>query len=192
MVTRGESVSRISRTPIALPSGVAFALDGASVTVKGKRGQLSVVVPSSLVVEKEGEGDKLRVRTRAPIKVSDLPKELSMLCGTFKRLIQNMVIGVSDGFSRTLELNGVGYRAEVQGKILKLKLGYSHESLFDIPSDIDIKAEKPTILTILGSDKQRVGQVVSEIRKLRPPEPYKGKGIRRSDEFVRRKEGKRK
>lgn len=183
-------MSRISWTPVVLPDGVTCSFEGAAVVVCGAKGKLSVAFPESLRIDAQEKG--VFVRTREEIKLSEIPKELSILCGTFKRLIQNMVMGVSQGFSKSVELIGVGYRAEMQGNTLKLNLGYSHDVLYAIPDGITVRFEKPTMFFIEGIDKQLVGQVASEVRKFRPPEPYKGKGIRVAGEFIRRKEGKAK
>ena len=186
-------MSRLIRTPVNLPEGVHCVLNGQEVLVEGKKGKLSLKVPASLEVEQK-EKDVFIRPTDKNIKLSELPKELSMLSGTFKRLIQNMVIGVSEGFCKTLELVGVGYRAEYQAQEsrLKLSLGFSHDIFYPIPQGIDVSVEKATVVKICGIDKQLVGQIAAQIRKYRPPEPYKGKGVRFAGEFVRRKEGKAK
>ena len=120
------------------------------------------------------------------------PEKSRMMWGTMRSLAQSLVTGVTEGFTKNLEINGVGYRAQVEGKNLKLQLGFSHDVIFPIPEGIDIKCERPTAISVSGADKQRVGQIAAEIRSYRPPEPYKGKGVKYADEFIYRKEGKKK
>ena len=186
-------MSRISRTPVVFPEGVKHSLqEGKMLTVEGAKGKLDLTIHDALRLEVDGQN--IFVRTKKSVKQSEIPKDLSMLCGTYKRLIQNMVTGVSEGFSKTLELVGVGYRAEYQPQNarLKLSLGFSHDIFYPIPQGIEVAVEKATTVKISGIDKQQVGQIAAEIRKFRPPEPYKGKGVRLAGEFVRRKEGKAK
>jgi large subunit ribosomal protein L6 len=159
-------------------------VDGQQVTAKGKLGQLSMVLNRD--VKPELEGDKVTVR---PLNES---KRTRMAWGMSRNMINNMVTGVSAGFTVGLEINGVGYRAAVQGKNLNLQLGYSHEVQFPIPEGITIKCDKPTNISITGADKQKVGQVAAVIRSYRQPEPYKGKGIKYKSETILRKEGKKK
>jgi large subunit ribosomal protein L6 len=177
-------MSRIGKNPVALPQGVTVDLAGQTLTAKGRLGTLSVVV-SNEVTATVGDG----AVTIAP---KDESKQARAMWGTTRALVNNMVTGVSAGFTRNLEINGVGYRAAVQGSNLNLQLGYSHDIHYPIPPDVRIACERPTAITVTGADRQRVGQVASEIRAFRPPEPYKGKGIKYSDETVRRKEGKKK
>ncbi len=177
-------MSRVGKYPVAVPSGVNVEIAGAVVTAKGKLGQLSLAIPDE--VEARLEAGKVWVKTRAE------GKRARMMWGTTRSLINNMIAGVSKGFTVNLEIQGVGYRAAVQGKNLQLQLGYSHDVVFPIPDGIAIKCERPTLISISGSDRQRVGQVAAEIRAKRGPEPYKGKGIRYEGEQVRRKEGKKK
>ncbi|MBT7451645.1 MAG: 50S ribosomal protein L6 [Rhodospirillaceae bacterium] len=177
-------MSRIGQMPIEVPSGVEVKIDGAAVNMKGKRGELQAVLAPE--VEANLDDGKLTV------VVQDESKRTQQLWGMWRANLQNMVTGVSDGFVRNLEIQGVGYRAAVQGKTLKLDLGFSHQVIFPIPEGIEIKCEKPTAIAVAGADKQRVGQVAAEIRAYRKPEPYKGKGIRYEGEYVRRKEGKKK
>lgn len=181
-------MSRIALTPVNLPVGVECTMEGNRVWVRGSKGKLSLEVPETLEIDIAGTTVMVRVRCSG----SDLPKKLLMLRGTFKRLIANMAIGVSAGFSKTMELAGVGFRAELKGKILKMALGYSHDIEYSVPDDVEIKVEKPTIFVVSGIDKQRVGQVVSEIQRFRKPEPYKGKGVKIQGQYVRRKAGKTK
>ena len=177
-------MSRIGKHAVAVPSGVEVAVSGQEVTVKGTLGQLSHVMADEVEVARDG--DDVWVKPRGEDTRS------RAMWGMSRTLVNNMVIGVSEGFSRTLEINGVGYRAAVDGKFLNLQLGYSHDIKLAIPDDIEIKCPRPTEITIKGADKQRVGRIASEIRSLRKPEPYKGKGIRYENEYVRRKEGKKK
>ncbi|HYB11799.1 MAG TPA: 50S ribosomal protein L6 [Alphaproteobacteria bacterium] len=177
-------MSRVGKYPVAVPGGVDVQLGGANLTVKGKLGQLSLPIPDD--VEAKFDQGKIWVKPRGETK------RARMLWGTYRSLINNLIAGVSKGFTVNLEIQGVGYRASVQGKNLQLLLGYSHDVVFPIPEGITIKCDKPTSITISGADRQRVGQVAAEIRAMRGPEPYKGKGIRYEGEHVRRKEGKKK
>ena len=177
-------MSRIGKDPVAIPQGVTVDLAGDTLTAKGRLGTLSLVVTNE-VTASIADGNV----TIAP---KDESKRARAMWGTTRALVNNMVTGVSAGFTRNLEINGVGYRAAVQGSNLNLQLGYSHDIQYPIPPDIKISCERPTAITVSGADRQRVGQVASEIRAFRPPEPYKGKGIKYSDETIRRKEGKKK
>ncbi|MFZ3235033.1 MAG: 50S ribosomal protein L6 [Stellaceae bacterium] len=177
-------MSRIGKNPVAVPSGVEVQLSGRTLTARGGLGALTLVV-SNDVTASVADGEI----TIAPANDS---KQSRAMWGTTRALVNNMVTGVSKGFSVGLEITGVGYRAAVQGNTLNLQLGYSHDIAFPIPGDIKIACERPTVINVSGSDRQRVGQVAAEIRAFRPPEPYKGKGIRYSGEIVRRKEGKKK
>jgi len=177
-------MSRIGKNPVAIPEGVTVDLAGETLTAKGRLGTLSVVVGNE-VTASIADGNV----TIAP---KDESKRARAMWGTTRALVNNMVTGVANGFTRNLEINGVGYRAAVQGSSLNLQLGYSHDVNYPIPSDVKITCERPTAITISGADRQRVGQVAAEIRSFRPPEPYKGKGIKYSDETIRRKEGKKK
>jgi large subunit ribosomal protein L6 len=177
-------MSRIGKHPVAVPSGVEVQLSGQTLSAKGSLGALSLVI-SNDVTASVADG----MVTIAPKSET---KQARAMWGTTRALVNNMVAGVSKGFSVTLEINGVGYRAAVQGNALNLQLGYSHDIAFPIPGDVRIACERPTVITVSGADRQRVGQVAAEIRAYRPPEPYKGKGIKYSTETVRRKEGKKK
>jgi large subunit ribosomal protein L6 len=177
-------MSRIGKNPVALPQGVTVDNAGQTLTAKGSLGTLSLVV-SNEVTATIADGTV----TIAP---KDESKQARAMWGTTRALVNNMVTGVSTGFTRNLEINGVGYRAAVQGSNLNLQLGYSHDISFPIPPDVKIACERPTAITVTGANRQRVGQIASEIRAFRPPEPYKGKGIKYSDETIRRKEGKKK
>ena len=177
-------MSRIGKNPVAVPAGVQVSLDGQNISVKGPKGQLAL----RLVDEMEAK--------LADGKVSVLPREKTrrsrMMWGMQRTLVSNMMQGVAKGFSVALEINGVGYRAAVQGKNLQLALGYSHDVIYPIPEGISIATPRPVEIVITGSDRQKVGQVAAEIREFRPPEPYKGKGIKYADERIFRKEGKKK
>lgn len=177
-------MSRVGKNPVAVPSGVEVKLVGNSFTAKGKLGELSLTLSDQ--VETRLEDGKVWV------KPANDSKQARMMWGTTRNLVRNLINGVSQGYTKSLEINGVGYRAAVQGKTLQLQLGFSHDVNFPIPADISIKCEKPTSITVSGADKQRVGQVAAEIRSFRRPEPYKGKGIKYADETILRKEGKKK
>jgi large subunit ribosomal protein L6 len=177
-------MSRIGKKPVPLPKGVTASVDGKLVKVKGPKGELSVkLVPQ---VEAKVEADGITV---TPNMAMDRARQM---WGLSRTLVNNLVVGVTQGFQQKLEINGVGYRAAVQGKNLNLQLGFSHDVAYPIPAGITITAEKPTQLTVAGIDKQLVGQVAAEIRNYRRPEPYKGKGVKYAEEHIRRKEGKKK
>ena len=176
-------MSRIGKKPVALPKGVTAAVQNGVVSVKGPKGELKLKLAPD-VDAAVGEGG---------IKITPRESERARaMWGMQRTLVNNLVHGVTQGFSSKLEINGVGYRAAVQGKNLQLQLGFSHEVLYPIPQGIQIVCEKPTMIAISGIDKQLVGQVAAEIRGYRPPEPYKGKGVKYAGEYVRRKEGKKK
>jgi large subunit ribosomal protein L6 len=177
-------MSRVGKHPVAVLSGVEVQMSGQTLSAKGNLGTLRLVV-SNEVSASIADGTV----TIAPKNDS---KHARAMWGTTRALVNNMVTGVSKGFSVTLEINGVGYRAAVQGNTLNLQLGYSHEIAYPIPRDVKIACERPTLIAVSGADRQRVGQIAAEIRAYRPPEPYKGKGIKYSTETVRRKEGKKK
>jgi large subunit ribosomal protein L6 len=177
-------MSRVGKNPVVIPAGVTIELQGQHLKAKGKRGELQLVVHDDVTVAREGEGLVFKPRNDS--------RRARMQWGTARNLASNVVRGVSDGFTINLEINGVGYRAAADAKMLKMQLGFSHDVEIPIPAGIQIKAVKPTEIEISGSDRQRVGQIAAEIRSLRPPEPYKGKGIKYSTETIRRKEGKKK
>jgi len=177
-------MSRIGKHPVAIPQGVTVDLAGQVLTAKGRLGSLSLNV-SNEVSARIADG----AVTIAPASET---KRARAMWGTTRALVNNMITGVADGFTRNLEINGVGYRAAVQGNTLTLQLGYSHDVVYPIPQDVQIACERPTAIAITGADRQRVGQVAAEIRAFRPPEPYKGKGIKYREETLRRKEGKKK
>ncbi len=177
-------MSRIGKSPVALPSGVEVRIADQDITVKGKLGELQMSQAPEVSISLEDNQVML-----AP---QDDSARARAMWGLLRSNVSNMVQGVSEGFTKKLEIQGVGYRAAVQGKQLKLDLGFSHPVLYDIPEGITIACEKPTDIAVTGRDKQKVGQVAAEIRSFRKPEPYKGKGIRYAGEYVRRKEGKKK
>ena len=175
-------MSRVAKSPVELPKGVEFSQAGNVVTLKGGKGSLSMELNSE--VELAQEDGALQVSPRSGSRFS------TAIAGTMRALLANMAQGVSEGFEKKLELVGVGYRAQGKGKVLNLSLGFSHPIDYDVPEGITIETPSQTEVVVSGSDKQRVGQVAAEIRAFRPPEPYKGKGIRYHDEYVRRKAGK--
>ena len=177
-------MSRIGKNPVQIPQGVEVQLSGQTLTAKGRLGTLSLAV-SPEVTAKIADG-------AVTVTPNDESKRARALWGTTRALVNNMVTGVGTGFTRNLEINGVGYRAAVQGNTLNLQLGYSHDIAYPIPNDVTIACERPTAIAITGADRQRVGQIAAEIRAFRPPEPYKGKGVKYAEETIRRKEGKKK
>ncbi len=177
-------MSRVGKSPVAVPEGVTVEVAGRNVIAKGKLGQLSVTLDEAVSAEL-ADG-------RVVVKPRDLTKRSRMLWGLSRNLVKNIVKGVGEGYKVNLEINGVGYRAAVQGKTLNLQLGFSHDINFPIPEGITIKCEKPTSISISGADRHLVGQTAANIRALRKPEPYKGKGIKYESETIRRKEGKKK
>jgi large subunit ribosomal protein L6 len=177
-------MSRIGKRAVAVPSGITANVEGQTVKVKGPKGALSAVLPDEVTVKLDGGQIKVDPRNET--------KRARSQWGTSRTLVANLIAGVTKGFEERLEINGVGYRAAVQGKNLQLALGYSHDVVYPIPEDITIATPKPVEIVITGSDRQKVGQVAAEIREYRPPEPYKGKGIKYSDERIFRKEGKKK
>jgi large subunit ribosomal protein L6 len=177
-------MSRIGKRPVAVPSGITANVEGQTVKIKGPKGALQVVLHDDVAVKLEAGQIKVDPRFDT--------KRARAQWGTSRTLIANLIAGVSKGFEQRLEINGVGYRAAVQGKVLNLQLGYSHEVNFPIPDGIKITCEKPTAIRIDGSDRQQVGEVAAKLRSFRKPEPYKGKGIKYETETIRRKEGKKK
>ncbi len=177
-------MSRIGKKPVPVPNGVTATVEGQTVKVKGPKGELKVTLVDDVEVKLTGEG----------VEVSPRPdyERSRAMWGLSRTLVNNLVVGVTDGFTEKLEINGVGYRAAVQGKNLNLQLGFSHDVAYPIPAGITIVTEKPTSIAISGIDKQLVGQVAAEIRAYRPPEPYKGKGVKYASEHILRKEGKKK
>ncbi|MFE0754723.1 50S ribosomal protein L6 [Inquilinus sp. NPDC058860] len=177
-------MSRIGKHAVKVPAGVDASVSGQAVSVKGKLGQLKLAVNDEIKVSMEDGAIKVEPKSQSRLAQT--------MWATSRTLINNMVVGVSTGFTTNLEINGVGYRAAVQGKELVLTLGFSHEVRYAIPEGIAIKCEKPTSISITGFDKQRVGQVAAEIRGYKKPEPFKGKGIKYETETILRKEGKKK
>jgi large subunit ribosomal protein L6 len=177
-------MSRIGKKPVTIPSGVTATVEGQTVKMKGPKGQLQFVVHDDVEVQLDKNVVKVIPRVES--------NRARAQYGTARAQIANLVAGVTKGFERKLEITGVGYRAAMQGKNLQLALGYSHDVIFPIPEGIQVAVPKPTEITITGSDIQRVGQVAAEIRAYRPPEPYKGKGVKYVGEFIFRKEGKKK
>jgi len=177
-------MSRIGKRPVEVPKGVEIKLDGNTVNVKGPKGTRSFTAPSEIALAME-EG-------AVTVKPANDTQRARQMWGMSRTQIDNCVKGVNEGFSRNLVIQGVGYRAQAQGKTLKLSLGYSHDIDFAIPDGIEVKTPKPTEIEVTGIDQQQVGQVAANIREWRKPEPYKGKGIRYSDEYIFRKEGKKK
>ena len=174
-------MSRIGRAPIAIPAGVDVVVDGSTVTVKGAKGTLTRTMNSNITIAKDGD-------TITVTRPND-QKENRSLHGLTRTLIANMIEGVSNGFKKELEINGIGYRAEVKGNALWMKIGFSHDVIMEAPEGITVEVNGNKV-TVSGADKQKVGQFAAEIREKRPPEPYKGKGIKYVDEYIRRKEGK--
>ena len=177
-------MSRVGKKPVAVPSGVTATVDGQLIKVKGSKGELSFVVPENVSVAMEDGAVAVNPR--------DETKDARAKWGMSRSQVANLVEGVTKGFERKLEINGVGYRAAVAGKVLKLSLGYSHDVEYTIPTGITITTPKPTEVVVAGIDKRQVGQTAAEIREFRSPEPYKGKGVKYADEFIFRKEGKKK
>ncbi len=177
-------MSRIGKKTVAVPSGVTVNVEGQSVTAKGPKGELSAVLVDQVLVSMDEDGVAVNPR--------DKSKQARSMWGMSRTVISNLVEGVSEGFTKTLEITGVGYRANLQGSDLSLALGYSHDVIYKVPEGIKIEVPQPTQIIISGIDKQRVGQVASEIRRFRPPEPYKGKGVKYAGEYIFRKEGKKK
>ena len=178
-------MSRIGKKAVTVPSGVTANVEGQTVKVKGPKGALQLVLHDDV----DGENGQGRDPDRSALA---RPSARARNGAPTRTLVNNLMTGVTKGFEEKLEITGVGYRAAVQGKNLQLQLGYSHDVVYPIPEGITIVAPKPTEITITGSDKQKVGQVAAEIRDFRPPEPYKGKGVKYAGEYIFRKEGKKK
>jgi large subunit ribosomal protein L6 len=177
-------MSRIANAPVEIPAGVEISLNGAEISVKGSKGSLTRTINAQVEVEQQGSELKAAARSNS--------KQAVALAGTTRALLNNMVLGVSQGFEKKLTLVGVGYRAKAQGNKLDLTLGFSHPVQYEVPEGIKVETPSQTEVVISGADKQVVGQVAADIRAYRPPEPYKGKGVRYSDEHVARKEAKKK
>ncbi|MCE8021931.1 50S ribosomal protein L6 [Halomonas sp. MCCC 1A11036] len=176
-------MSRVAKYPVKVPAGVDVKLDGDQLTVKGGQGTLSMTVhPDVAIAQEEGQ---------LTFNPSESAKSWAMV-GTTRALVQNLVTGVSEGFTKTLEIVGVGYRAQASGQTLNLSLGFSHPVEYSLPEGVSAETPKNTVIVLKSADKQKLGQVAAEVRAFRPPEPYKGKGVRYADEQVRRKEAKKK
>lgn len=176
-------MSRVGNNPIAVPSGVEVKFQNSNVKVKGPKGELEWDVPSPITVRQE--------ESQLLVERPNDERQVRALHGTARALIANMVHGVSTGFERKLEINGVGYRANVQGNVLNLELGFSHPINYELPKSVTALVEKNTQITLTSINKQELGQTAAEIRKFRPPEPYKGKGVKYAEEHIRRKVGKK-
>ncbi|MES9940913.1 MAG: 50S ribosomal protein L6 [Candidatus Thiodiazotropha sp. 6PLUC2] len=177
-------MSRVAKSPIALPSGITVKMGDQSISVKGPKGEMALNLHPDIAIKEEDNNLNVAPKSEA--------KSAWAMAGTFRALVNNMVTGVSQGFEKKLQLVGVGYRAQAGGKSLNLNLGFSHPIDYPVPEGISIATPSATEIVVSGSDKQRVGQVAAEIRAYRPPEPYKGKGVRYADEHVVRKEAKKK
>ena len=177
-------MSRIANNPVSIPKGVEITLKGQEVSVKGSKGNLTMTLHNLVGIS--------HVEDRLQLNAVEVSKASVALAGTSRSLVNNMVLGVSSGFQKELQLQGVGYRAQAQGKKLNLSLGFSHPVVYEVPEGIDIETPTQTQVIVKGIDKQLVGQVSADIRAFRPPEPYKGKGVRYLDEYVKRKEAKKK
>ena len=177
-------MSRIGKKPVAIPGGVTAAVNGQEVKVKGPKGELQHVLVDDIIAKLDNGEIEISMR-------EDTQRARAMW-GMSRTMVANLIAGVTEGFTKKLEMTGVGYRASVQGHNVQLQLGYSHDIAYPIPQGIQVVCPKPTEIVVTGIDKQKVGQVAAEIRQYRPPEPYKGKGIRYAGEFILRKEGKKK
>ena len=177
-------MSRIGKKPVAIPSGVTATIEGSQLSVKGPKGTLSLQMREEIKYDISEDG--------ISVQPANETKQARAFWGMQRTLVQNLVTGVSEGFTKVLEITGVGYRATAQGKNLKLQLGYSHDVNVDVPEGIEIKTPDNTTVEVSGIDRQKVGQVAAEIRRWRKPEPYKGKGIKYRGEYIFRKEGKKK
>jgi large subunit ribosomal protein L6 len=177
-------MSRIGKKPVTVPGGVTAAVDGQEVKIKGPKGELKHVLVDDIIAKLD--------KGEIEISMRDDTKNARAMWGMSRTMVANLVAGVTQGFTKKLEITGVGYRAAVQGSNLQLQLGYSHDITYPIPHGIQVVCPKPTEILVTGIDKQKVGQVAAEIRQFRRPEPYKGKGVRYAGEFILRKEGKKK
>ena len=175
-------MSRLGKIPIPVPSGVKVAIDGSAIKVEGPKGKLDLTIEEGISIVSDEVG--------LVVSRTDDTREQRAAQGLVRSLVSNMVVGVSEGFKRDLELEGVGYRADAQGNEVYLTLGYSHPIVYTLPEGVQASVEKQTAITITGIDRQLVGEVAAGIRELRPPEPYKGKGVRYAGEYIRRKAGK--
>jgi len=176
-------MSRVAKSPINIPDSIEFSMSENSVTVKGSKGELDFNIPESVSLDVQ--------ENVINIKYDETNQESVALAGTTRALVNNMIIGVSDGFEKKLELNGVGYRAKASGKLLELTLGFSHPIKYQLPDEVDVETPSQTEIVLKSHNKQILGQAAADIRAFRPPEPYKGKGVRYADEQVKRKEAKK-
>ncbi len=177
-------MSRVANSPVAIPKGVEVKMSGQEISAKGSKGNLSLTVHPSVEVKQDGEQLLCSARDGAT--------ESNAQAGTTRSLLNNLVNGVANGFEKKLELNGVGYRAKASGKVLNLVLGFSHPIDYELPEGVTVETPSQTEILLKSADKQLLGQVAAKVRSFRPPEPYKGKGVRYADEYVRRKEAKKK
>jgi len=177
-------MSRIGRKTISVPAGVTISIDGQQISAKGPKGELAAILVDQVEVSQTDEGIKIDPRGNG--------KQERSMWGMSRTVVNNLVTGVNEGFTKKLAINGVGYRAQMQGRTLKLNLGFSHDVEYAVPEGVDVACPVLTEIIVSGIDKQKVGQVAAEIRAYRPPEPYKGKGVKYSDEYIFRKEGKKK
>jgi large subunit ribosomal protein L6 len=177
-------MSRIGKKAVTVPGGVTATVNGQEVAVKGPKGELKHVLADAIVAKLD--------KGRIEVAMREDTKEARAMWGMTRTMVANLMAGVTEGFTKKLDITGVGYRAAVQGSNLQLQLGYSHDVSYPIPKGIQVVCPKPTEIVVTGIDKQKVGQVAAEIRRFRPPEPYKGKGVRYAGEFILRKEGKKK
>jgi len=177
-------MSRIGKRPIPVPDNVTASVDGQLISVKGPKGELSTTLVDEVLVKLEDGQIEVHPRSES--------KRARSMWGMSRTIVSNLVTGVTEGFTRKLEINGVGYRAQMTGKSIQLQLGLSHDVIREVPQGLDVKCPKPTEIEISGIEKQRVGQFAAELRGLRPPEPYKGKGVKYAEERIVRKEGKKK
>jgi large subunit ribosomal protein L6 len=177
-------MSRIGKRPIPVPDNVTATIDGQHVSVKGPKGELATTLVEDVLVKLEDGQIEVQPRNES--------KRARSMWGMSRTIVNNLVTGVTEGFTRKLEINGVGYRAQMTGKSIQLQLGLSHDVIREVPEGLDVKCPKPTEIEISGIEKQRVGQFAAELRSLRPPEPYKGKGVKYAEERIIRKEGKKK
>jgi large subunit ribosomal protein L6 len=177
-------MSRIGKKPVAIPAGVTARLEGQSIAVKGAKGELKFTAPEEVSLTIEG--------ALVHVAPHGESKRARAMWGTARARVQNLVVGVTKGFEKRLEISGVGYKAAIAGKNLQLSLGFSHDVVYPIPAGVAITTPRPTEITVVGIDKRQVGQIAAEIRAFRSPEPYKGKGVKYANEFIFRKEGKKK
>ena len=177
-------MSRIGKKAVPVPAGVSVNIDGQNIAVKGPKGELSAVLVDQVIASMEDDGVKITPKGDSKLDRS--------MWGMSRTIVSNLIEGVEKGFTKKLQINGVGYRAAMQGRAIKLNLGFSHDVEYQVPEGVEVTCPQPTEIIVSGIDKQKVGQVAAEIRKYRPPEPYKGKGIKYADEYIFRKEGKKK